>query len=81
MMKDGNTGPAGPLKSLDIDQELVREGTAQLACEIKVLEGWLAELEAADAGDPETAAARKSYRDMLRSRREMLSTLSGQGKA
>ncbi len=80
-MKDRNTGPAGPPKSLGIDQELVRQGTAQIASEIKVLEDWLAELDAADEGDPETAAARKSYKDMLRSRREMLSALSGQDEA
>lgn len=80
-MKDSNTGPAGPPKSFGIDEDLIREGTEQIASEIKVLEGWLAELEAADEDDPEAAAARKSYRDMLRSRREMLSALSGREEA
>lgn len=61
--------------SINIDEKLIEEGIAQLASEIKVLEDWLAELESSDPGDSEVLAARKSYHDMLRSRREMLSAL------
>lgn len=59
-----------------IDNALIAEGTAQLNNEIKVLESWLAELEAAQNEDSEVAAARKSYTDMLTSRKEMLSSLT-----
>jgi hypothetical protein len=63
-----------------IDQKLIDEGTAQLASEIEVLETWLHELEASDEADTEIIAARKSYNDMLQSRKEMLSTLAKQSK-
>jgi len=65
---------------IDIDQKLIDEGTAQLNSEIQVLEDWLAELETAPEEDEEALAARKSYRDMLSSRREMLSALAKQAK-
>jgi hypothetical protein len=65
---------------ITIDQKLIDEGTAQLNSEIQVLEGWLAELDAAGGEDAEVAAARKSYQDMLSSRREMLSALAKQAK-
>jgi len=65
--------------SLSIDEALIAEGTAQLNNEIKVLESWLAELEAAKSDDTETLAARKSYTDMLTSRRDMLNSLSEHG--
>ena len=45
-----------------------------------MLEVWLRELEDSDANDVEVIAARKSYNDMLRSRKEMLSTLAKQAK-
>ncbi len=63
---------------LEIDQKLVAEGTMQLTGEIKVLEAWLRELDEAEEQNEETLAVRKSYHDMLRSRREMLSTLEKQ---
>ena len=66
--------------SISIDQKLIEEGTAQLTSEIKVLEAWLEELESSDGEDAEVIAARKSYNDMLRSRKEMLSTLARQAK-
>ena len=66
---------------LSIDPNLIKEGTSQLASEIQVLEAWLAELESSGKGDAEAVAARKSYSDMLRSRREMLSSLSHQSGA
>lgn len=61
---------------INIDQQLVAEGIAQLASEIKVLESWLKELESSTRADSDAEAARKSYHDMLRSRREMLSALN-----
>ncbi len=63
-----------------IDQKLIEEGTAQLISEIAVLENWLAELDTVGKNDSEVAATRKSYHDMLRSRREMLSALAKQAK-
>ena len=65
---------------ISIDQKLIDEGTAQLASEIKVLESWLNELNSLESGDAESEAARKSYNDMLKSRREMLNTLNKQSK-
>ena len=65
---------------ITIDQKLIDEGTAQLNSEIAVLETWLAELDTAKENDAEVAAARKSYHDMLSSRREMLSALAKQAK-
>lgn len=64
-----------PIDHIQIDQQLVAEGIAQLASEIKVLETWLAELAGSETTDSEAEAARKSYRDMLQSRREMLTAL------
>ncbi|NKB31668.1 MAG: hypothetical protein GKR91_01025 [Pseudomonadales bacterium] len=66
--------------NVSIDQRLIEEGTAQLTSEIEVLEAWLNELDASDENDAEVVAARKSYNDMLRSRKEMLSTLAKQAK-
>ena len=65
---------------ISIDQKLIDEGTAQLTSEIKVLESWLNELNSSESADPESEAARKSYNDMLRSRKEMLNTLNKQSK-
>ena len=65
---------------INIDQKLIDEGTAQLTSEIKVLESWLNELDASESTDPESKAARKSYNDMLKSRKEMLNTLNKQSK-
>ena len=66
--------------NISIDQRLIEEGTTQLNSEIQVLEAWLLELDTSDQGDSEITAARKSYNDMLRSRKEMLSTLTMQAK-
>ena len=65
---------------LEIDQRLVAEGSLQLSGEIKVLEAWLRELDASDDDSDDLLAARKSYHDMLRSRKEMLSTLEKQAR-
>ena len=66
--------------SISIDQKLIDEGTAQLNSEIQVLESWLSELDSSDKGNSEVLAAKKSYNDMLSSRKEMLSTLAKQVK-
>ena len=66
--------------SINIDQKLIEEGTAQLTSEIQVLEAWLLELGSSNSKDSEVIAAKKSYNDMLRSRKEMLSTLARQTK-
>jgi len=67
-------------EAVTIDQKLIEEGTAQLTSEISVLEAWLQELEASEGTNTDISATRKSYHDMLRSRREMLSTLATQSK-
>ena len=66
--------------NISIDQQLIEEGTTQLNSEIQVLETWLRELDATDVNDVEVVDARKSYNDMLRSRKEILSTLAKQAK-
>ncbi len=71
---------AADSSNVSIDQKLIEEGTTQLNSEIEVLETWLHELDASDKDDSEIVAARKSYSDMLRSRKEMLSTLAKQAK-
>lgn len=62
-------------KPRELDPELVDEGLAQLDAEIRVLDEWLQELERRP-DDPVTREARESYRDMLRSRREMRQALA-----
>jgi hypothetical protein len=71
---------SGITDNINIDQQLIEEGTAQLNSEIQVLETWLRELDATNVNDVEVIAARKSYNDMLRSRKEILSTLAKQAK-
>ena len=71
---------SGITDNISIDQQLIEEGTTQLNSEIQVLETWLRELDATDVNDVEAVAARKSYNDMLRSRKEILSTLAKQSK-
>ena len=66
--------------NISIDQKLIEEGTGQLNSEIQVLEAWLQELDTSDQGDSEIIAARKSYNDMLRSRKEMLVSLTKQAR-
>ena len=65
---------------VSIDQKLIEEGAAQLNSEIQVLEAWLTELDSSDKDTSEVLATRKSYNDMLSSRKEMLSTLAKQAK-
>lgn len=71
---------SGITDNISIDQQLIEEGTTQLNSEIQVLETWLRELDGTDVNDVEVIAARKSYNDMLRSRKEILSTLAKQAK-
>jgi hypothetical protein len=58
-----------------IDPKLIERGRAQLAGEIDILQNWVKELEASGNASPEVLAARIAYRDMLASRKEMLSAL------
>ena len=80
-MKNSEQLQSNDDKAISIDQKLVEEGIAQLGNEIRVLENWLQELECSDPEDAEVLAARKSYHDMLRSRREMLSALNQHAKS
>lgn len=58
-----------------IAAELYQKGTTQLETEIRILEGWLAELDETRGDNPFSLAARKSYGDMLQSRRDLLKSL------
>lgn len=58
-----------------IDPELIKQGTAQLAGEIEILQNWIVELEKSADLSPEVLEARLAYKDMLASRKEMLSAL------
>ncbi|MEX0619849.1 MAG: hypothetical protein WDZ76_08285 [Pseudohongiellaceae bacterium] len=75
-MKDGANQGGSSAEEIGIDEQLITEGTEQLLSEIQVLENWLKELDNSRANDTDSIAARKSYNDMLQSRREMLSSLS-----
>ena len=79
-MSKKKPGDIGNSENITIDQKLIDEGTAQLASEIKVLEAWLEALETSGDNNAEVIATRKSYNDMLRSRKEMLNTLENQAK-
>ena len=79
-MSKKKPGDIGNSENITIDQKLIDEGTAQLASEIKVLEAWLQELATSGDHNAEVHATRKSYNDMLRSRKEMLNTLENQAK-
>ena len=70
-MQDRRTSP----EDTPISAELYQKGTTQLETEIKILEGWLAELDETRGDNPYSVAARKSYGDMLQSRRDLLKSL------
>jgi hypothetical protein len=55
--------------------ELLARGKSRLDTEIKLLEGWLAELDETRKDNPASLAARKTYGDMLQSRRDLLQSL------
>ena len=58
-----------------ISAELYQKGVTQIEAEIKILEGWLAELDETSRDNPFSLAARKSYGDMLQSRKDLLKSL------
>ncbi|GFZ84130.1 hypothetical protein GCM10011403_29610 [Pseudohongiella nitratireducens] len=60
--------------SSGLDSQLLKQGIKQLELEIQTLTGWLQAL------GPSEAEPRLAYEDMLRSRREMLSTLQKQAE-
>lgn len=64
----------------ELPPELILKGKAQLDAEIKIIEGWLAELDEASKDNPEALAARKNYLDMLQSRRDLLQSLNEHGQ-
>lgn len=62
-------------ESVALSPALVEQATQQLQREIHLIEGWLAELEGTSKDNPEALSARKSYSDMIQSRRDLLQTL------
>jgi len=58
--------------------ELAQQATLQLEREISLIEGWLAELDETSKDNPEALSARKSYGDMIQSRKDLLQTLKKQ---
>ncbi|MES3006374.1 MAG: hypothetical protein V4751_01230, partial [Pseudomonadota bacterium] len=62
-------------RHITIDHKLIQEGAAQLAGEVEILESWLAELDKENSTDQVVVDARVAYKDMLRSRKEMLDAL------
>lgn len=55
-----------------IEPDLLEQGISQLNIEIQILKDWLNNL------DPSETEPRRSYEDMLRSRHEMLQSLTQQ---
>lgn len=72
MSVSDNRDPSG---SSGMDTKLLQQGIKQLQLEIATLTGWL------NALGPSDAEPRLAYEDMLRSRREMLTTLQRQAQA
>lgn len=62
-------------EAASLSPALVEQATQQLQQEIRLIEGWLAELEGTSKDNPEALAARKSYGDMIQSRRDLLQAL------
>jgi len=65
-------------EAANLSPELVKQATNQLESEMRLIEGWLAELEETSKDNPEALSARKSYGDMIQSRKDLLQTLSNQ---
>ena len=59
-------------KDHHVDPDLLDQGIKQLLMEIQILQEWLENIDSAEE------LQRRSYEDMLRSRREMLHSLSEQ---
>jgi len=55
--------------------EQISQGKIRLEAEIRLIEGWLGELDETRKDNPESLAARKTYSDMLQSRRDLLHSL------
>lgn len=68
-----------PLENAALTPELVNRGKQQLESEIRILELWLLQLDETRKDNPESLAARKTYGDMLLSRKDLLSTLQKHG--
>ena len=68
-----------PQENAAIAPELVKRGKQQLESEIRILELWLLQLDETRKDNPESLAARKTYGDMLQSRKDLLSTLQKHG--
>lgn len=64
-----------PSEITEISPELLQLGKAQLESEIRLLESWLAQLDETRKDNFESLSARKTYTDMLASRRELLESL------
>lgn len=63
-----------------VEPDLLEQGIAQLTLEIRTLQDWIADLDN-DPDSTDDTEPRKSYEDMLRSRREMLVSLQDQKAA
>ena len=61
-----------------LSPELADRGKQQLESEIRLLEEWLQELDQTRQDNTESLAARKSYSDMLQSRKDLLAALRKQ---
>lgn len=57
---------------------LVERATTQLEREIRLITSWLAELDETSKDNLEALAARKTYEDMIQSRRDLLEALRKQ---
>lgn len=69
--RDGRRNNGSP----SINPELADEAIQQLDQEISLIEEWLADLDQREHPDEATRQARITYRDKLRSRREMRDAL------
>lgn len=63
-------------EAANLSPELIKQATTQLESEIRLIEGWLAELEETSKDNPEALSARKSYGDMIQSRKDLLQTIT-----
>ena len=68
-----------PQENAALAPELVLRGKQQLEGEIRILESWLLQLDETRKDNPESLAARKTYGDMLQSRKDLLSALQKHG--
>lgn len=64
-----------PPEISEISPELLQLGKVQLEAEIRLLESWLQQLDETRKDNSESLSARKTYTDMLESRKELLASL------